>query len=186
MAVRSSGEVLRTSTLIMSAMLVSGLPFVVDGEIVERDHVPAFFQTLAGGNDQIVRFDAFQYLDDGVAGRQKGHIVLHIAGAVHEGASSVAEHVESHDQRTIPHDLGGGFGVFRTEIIFNAVAEQQFIAEDFFFFGKNGLAGDKAQAGPWRWLGHTRIGSGSRGVHAPFIGRSAEKVQARQASGPAR
>jgi len=115
-----------------------------------------------------------------VTRREKGYIVLEqrVAGAVDEGAAAVAEHVKSHDQGAVQHDLRSCLRIFRTKIVLDAVTEQQFVARDFLILGENRLASDKPQTGRRNSLGRARIGCRSRSVHGPFIGRSAERVQA--------
>src|ERR1700730_15878461 len=179
MAARSSAEVLRTSTLMMSAMSAGSARLSPTAKSSSAIMYPASFRrwqaamTRSSGST-LSRISTTVWLE------AKGYIFFqqHVPSAVDEGASAVAEHVESHDQGAVQHDFRSRLGIFSAEIVFYAVAEQQFIAEDLLFPGENRLTGHKTQTGPRSGLGQTRIGCRCRGVHAPFIGSPGEKVQA--------
>jgi hypothetical protein len=79
-----------------------------------------------------------------LTGRQQGDQVFeqHLARAVHKSAPVVAKRVDSEKEGTIQHRSRRRFGI-RIEIVFDTVAEQEFVAKYFLGAFENRLAGTK-------------------------------------------
>lgn len=121
---------------------------IVRREVIERDEVVGFFEALAGGDNAIVGFNGLKDLDHRLVWGKQGDEVFErdVLSAIHEGAIVVAKRVQSKEQGSIQRGAGGQFGV-GMEIVFDSIAEKEFVSEDLLGAVKNGLAGDESLAG---------------------------------------
>lgn len=118
---------------------------IVGNEVIERDLVAFLLHALARGAHEFVRRDGLLNLDDDFVGRQEQEVVLqqHLLGAIDEGEASVANGVEAQDIESVECVGGSAVGVGGVEMaVGGALAEQKFVSDDAFVFGKDRLTGE--------------------------------------------
>ncbi len=117
------------------------LPGIVGDVVVESDDVSSFFEMAAGGDDVGVGRNGFEDFDNGCGRGQERDEAFdqRVAGAVDEGAASIAQDVEAHQKRAVESGAGGFVGV-SVEGVFQAIAKQEFISEDILVAVEDRLA----------------------------------------------
>ncbi len=153
---------------------------IVGCEVVEGDHIARRFQALAGGDDAVFGLHRFQNLGHGLVWGQQGEQIFKqdLAGAIHEGAAVIANRLDTEEQRTIE---GGAAGKFRVgvEVVFDTVAEKDFVSEHFLRAVKNWLAGNETLSRQGEEVRVRGFLGGSCWFHAFYIGVALAELQAK-------
>jgi ligand-binding sensor domain-containing protein len=105
-----------------------------------------------------------------------------LAGAIHEGATVIANGLDTEEQRTIE---GGAAGKFRVgvEVVFDTVAEKKFVSEHFLRAVKNWLAGNETLARQREEVRASGFLCGGCWFHVFYIGAAVAELQAQLWSG---
>src|SRR5208337_113887 len=153
---------------------------IVGCEVVKGDEISSRFQALAGGDDAVFRLNRLQNLGYGLAWRQQSDQISKqdLGGAIHEGEAVIANGLDTEKQGGIE---GGAASELRVgvEVIFDTVAEKDFVSEHLLRAVKNWLAGDEALSGQGERVGGRGFLCGSSGFHPFYIGFAAAELQAK-------
>jgi hypothetical protein len=155
-----------------------GFPRIVDPKVVQRYGVAGFFQPAASCDHEVIGGNGFQNLDHRLFRCQQSDVILeqNVASAVDEGATAIAENVETEQHSGVQGASQRRVRIRVTEKILDAITKQEFVAENFLVRGKNRLAGDKLGSGLGSGFAFTGIERGRGGSHSLSIGTTAREI----------